>query len=183
MYRTFIKCCVFSKIVIYIPDSGLSRFPLGGVSVCVHNDRSNTSAAAELAEFRSNHSIWRKKHNIWWTPCALYPLDETLVARSICITKYPIPILWPLCKQPHFIPPPPTLWLSGILFGKIAIHTLHILVFYWIVPWIPQYSLLNHVDLRIIQRGEWDGRTRRDEGQGRQVKKLISKSNHHLFSP
>ena len=42
----------FSNILKYIPDSGLSRFPLG-VSVCVHNGRLNTSAAAaELAEFR-----------------------------------------------------------------------------------------------------------------------------------
>ena len=29
----FIKYCAFSKILKYIPDSGLSRFPLG-VSVC-----------------------------------------------------------------------------------------------------------------------------------------------------
>ena len=35
----------------YIPDSGLSRFPL--VSVCVDTGRSNMSAAAELAEFRN----------------------------------------------------------------------------------------------------------------------------------
>ena len=33
------------------------------VSVCVHNGRSNTNAAAELAEFK-NHNIYRKKHNI-----------------------------------------------------------------------------------------------------------------------
>ena len=32
-YRVLIKYCVFSKILKYIPDSGLSRFPLG-VSVC-----------------------------------------------------------------------------------------------------------------------------------------------------
>ena len=32
-YRVFIKYCVFSKILKYIPDSGLSRIPLG-VSVC-----------------------------------------------------------------------------------------------------------------------------------------------------
>ena len=53
-YRVFIKYCVFSKILKYMPDSGLSRFPVG-VSVSVHNGRSNTSAAAseaELAEFR-----------------------------------------------------------------------------------------------------------------------------------
>ena len=52
-YRVFIKYYVFSKILIYIPDSGLSRFSLG--SVCVHNGRSNTAdagAAAELSEFR-----------------------------------------------------------------------------------------------------------------------------------
>ena len=44
----FVKYCVFSKILKYIPDSGLSLFPLG-VSV---NGRSNTIAAVELAEFK-----------------------------------------------------------------------------------------------------------------------------------
>ena len=44
---------------IYITDSGLSLFTIG-VSECLHNGRSNTSAAAELAE---------KNHNILWTPC------------------------------------------------------------------------------------------------------------------
>ena len=43
----FIKYCVFSKILRYIPESGHS------VSVSVHNGRPNASAAvAELAEFR-----------------------------------------------------------------------------------------------------------------------------------
>ena len=32
-YRVFIKYCAFSKILKYIPDSGLYRFPLA-VSVC-----------------------------------------------------------------------------------------------------------------------------------------------------
>ena len=49
-YRVFIKYRVFSKLLKYIPDSGLSRFPLGGVSVCVHNDRLNISTAAELTK-------------------------------------------------------------------------------------------------------------------------------------
>ena len=40
-YRVFIKYCLISKILKYIPDSGLSRFP--SVSVCVHNGRSNGS--------------------------------------------------------------------------------------------------------------------------------------------
>ena len=35
-YRVFIKYCVFSKILKYIPDFGLSRFPFGGISVCTH---------------------------------------------------------------------------------------------------------------------------------------------------
>ena len=33
MYRVFIKYCVFWRILKYIPDSDLSRFPLG-ISVC-----------------------------------------------------------------------------------------------------------------------------------------------------
>ena len=51
MYRVFIKYCVISKILKYVPDSGLSRFLLS-VSVCVQNGRSITSAAAELAKLR-----------------------------------------------------------------------------------------------------------------------------------
>ena len=47
MYVQGIKYCVIYKIFKYIQDSG---FP--SMSVCVHNGRSNTSAAAELAEFR-----------------------------------------------------------------------------------------------------------------------------------
>ena len=43
----FIKYCVFSKILKYILDS---YFPL--LSVSVRNDRLNTSAAAELVEYR-----------------------------------------------------------------------------------------------------------------------------------
>ena len=49
-YRVIIKYCI-SKILRYIPNSGVSWFPLG-VSVSVHNGRSNTSTAAELAELR-----------------------------------------------------------------------------------------------------------------------------------
>ena len=50
-YNVFIKYCVFSKILKYIPDS-LAALGFPAVSVSVHNGRSNTSAAAELAEFR-----------------------------------------------------------------------------------------------------------------------------------
>ena len=48
IYRVFIEYGVLLKILKYIPDSGLSRFPLV-VSVC---GRSNTNASEELAEFR-----------------------------------------------------------------------------------------------------------------------------------
>ena len=51
LYRVLIKYCVFLKMLKYIPDSGIYRFTLD-VSECIHNGRSNTSAAAELAEFR-----------------------------------------------------------------------------------------------------------------------------------
>ena len=57
-YRVFIKYCVFSKILKYIPDSGLSRFPLG-VSVCCtqwqvkHQCCSRTGCIRMLASLRS----------------------------------------------------------------------------------------------------------------------------------
>ena len=70
IYRVFIKYCVFPKILRYILDSGLYRFPFR-VSVCVHNGRSNTSAAAaKLAEFRKI-TTFMEKHNIYWTPCII----------------------------------------------------------------------------------------------------------------
>ena len=49
-YRVFIKYCVFSKILKY---SGLLPFSVSPRCQCVHTPgRKNTSAAAELAEFR-----------------------------------------------------------------------------------------------------------------------------------
>ena len=44
----FIKYCVFSKILKYIPDSGLSRFQF----VYTMASQTPSAAAAELAEFR-----------------------------------------------------------------------------------------------------------------------------------
>ena len=61
--RVFIKYCVLSEILKYVPDSGLYRFPLS-VSVCVHNGRSNTSTAAELAEFRKITSTIFYEHHV-----------------------------------------------------------------------------------------------------------------------
>ena len=61
MYRVFIKYWVFSKILKYIPDSGLSRIPTGGVSVCTQwlvNHHQQTWQNSE----KSQH--FKEKHNI-----------------------------------------------------------------------------------------------------------------------
>ena len=55
MYRVFIKYCVFEYSKIYSGLWPLSVSPT--VSVCVHNGSSNTSTAAELAEFRKITTI------------------------------------------------------------------------------------------------------------------------------
>ena len=52
-YRVLIKYCVFSKILKYIPDSGLSRFPLG-VSECTQ-----WQVKPQLLQ-QKNHNIIRK---------------------------------------------------------------------------------------------------------------------------
>ena len=57
-YGVFIKYCVFIKRFQNIPDSVLSLFSLG---VGVHTSgRQNTSAAAELAEFRKITKFYGK---------------------------------------------------------------------------------------------------------------------------
>ena len=59
-YRAFIKYCVFSKILKYIPAS--LGFP--SVSVRVYTMVGQTPAlAAELAEFRKI-TTFKEKHNI-----------------------------------------------------------------------------------------------------------------------
>ena len=88
VYRVFIKYCVLSEILKYVPDSGLYRFPLS-VSVCVHNGRSNTSAAAELAELRKNHNIVRKntifnQHHVYKN----YLQFQKLLADSLYILSF-----------------------------------------------------------------------------------------------
>ena len=55
LYRVFIKYCAFFEDFKIFSESGLSRFPLGGVSVCTQcNGRSNTSPAPELSDFKKN---------------------------------------------------------------------------------------------------------------------------------
>ena len=86
------------KILKYIPDSGLSRFPLG--SVCVHNGRSNTSAAAELAEFRKITTFQGKTQYLINSLCNKYVdfikkknslayLNKT--SRSLRYKQFPFP--------------------------------------------------------------------------------------------
>ena len=66
LYLVFIEYCVISKILKYIPDSGLSRFPLG-VSVC-------TQWQVKHQRFRrtdrvqKNHNILKKNTIYVWKP-------------------------------------------------------------------------------------------------------------------
>ena len=55
----FIKYCVFSKILKYIPDSGLSRFPLI-VSVCTHTRQVDHQRCSRTCRVQKNHNIFRK---------------------------------------------------------------------------------------------------------------------------
>ena len=54
----FIKYCVFSKILKYIPDSGLSRFPLG-VSVCTQWQVKHRRCS-RIYTVQKNHNILGK---------------------------------------------------------------------------------------------------------------------------
>ena len=58
-YRVFIKNCVFSKILKYIPDFGLSRFPLG-VSVCIQWQVKHQRCSG-TGRVKKYHNISRKK--------------------------------------------------------------------------------------------------------------------------
>ena len=58
LYLVFIEYCVISKILKYIPDSGLSRFPLG-VSVCTQCQVKNQSCS-RTGRVQKNHNISRK---------------------------------------------------------------------------------------------------------------------------
>ena len=56
LYRVFIKYSVFSKILKYIPDSGLSRFPL---SVCTQWQVKH-QRCSKTCRVQENHNILRK---------------------------------------------------------------------------------------------------------------------------
>ena len=60
LYRVLVKYCVFSKILICIPDSVFSRCQC----VYTHQAGKKTSAAAEQAEFRKFKKNVKEKHNI-----------------------------------------------------------------------------------------------------------------------
>ena len=59
-YRVFIKYCVFSKILRYIPYSGLSRFP-PGVSVCTPARQLEHQRCTRTCRVQKYHNILRKK--------------------------------------------------------------------------------------------------------------------------
>ena len=62
IYRVYIKYCVFSKILEYIPDSALSRFPLG-VSVCTQWQvkpqrlQQNCKGSGKSQHFKEKHNF------------------------------------------------------------------------------------------------------------------------------
>ena len=65
----FIKYGVFSKILKYIPDSGLFRFPLG-VSLCTQW-QANHQHCSRTGRVQKNHNILRKntifnEHPVTW---------------------------------------------------------------------------------------------------------------------
>ena len=81
-----IKYCVFSKILKYIPDSGLSQFSLG-VGVCTldftlgpPDGRSNTSAAAELTELRKSE-LFKEKTQYLMNPMYHHSYSWSLFKR------------------------------------------------------------------------------------------------------
>ena len=62
-YRVFIKYCVFSKILKYIPDSGLSRFFLGvytGLHAWTTKWQVEHQRCSRIGRVKKNHNILRK---------------------------------------------------------------------------------------------------------------------------
>ena len=57
--RVFIKYCVFSKMLRYTPDSGLSRF-LRGVSECTQWQVKHQRCNSRTCRVQKNHNILRK---------------------------------------------------------------------------------------------------------------------------
>ena len=60
-YRVFIKYCVFSKILIYFPDSVLPRCQ------CVYTHKAGRKPAhrcGSTGRVQKNNKILREKHNI-----------------------------------------------------------------------------------------------------------------------
>ena len=55
-YRVFIKYCVFSKILIYFPDSVFSR--------CTNTRQVEHQRCSRTGRVLKNHKVLRKKHNI-----------------------------------------------------------------------------------------------------------------------
>ena len=58
-YRVFIKYCVFSKILKYIPNSGLSQFPLS-VSMCTQWQVKHQHYCSRTGRVQKNNNNLRK---------------------------------------------------------------------------------------------------------------------------
>ena len=88
MYRVFIKYCVFSNILKYIPDSDLSRFPLSA-SVCTqwlgkHQHCSRTGRV------QKNHNIFGKIQYLMNTlyVTVILSLERATADRNFALAYY-----------------------------------------------------------------------------------------------
>ena len=80
----FIEYCVISKILKYIPDSGLSRFPLG-FSVCTQWQVKHQRCSSRTCRVQKNHNILRKN-----TLFIEHPFEflNTFLGEKICQGNY-----------------------------------------------------------------------------------------------
>ena len=92
IYRVFIKYCVFSKILKYIPDSGLSQFPLG-VSVCTQWQGKHQHCR-RTGRVKNNNSILRK---------------NTIFNEHPVFTIYLLPL-----STKHYVEKSLKIWISSI---------------------------------------------------------------------
>ena len=101
MYRVFIKYCVFSKILKYIPDSALSWFPLS-VSVCTQWQVKN-QRCSRTCRVQKNHNILRKNTIFNEHPVSFINLKKIVLTVAIIFFISPwLQILAPLsqlCKS------------------------------------------------------------------------------------
>ena len=121
-YRVFIKYCFFSKILIYIPDSGLSWFPLG-VSVCTQWQVKHQHCS-RTGRVKKNHNILRKNTIFNEHPVAF---KGRLLISTLSIS----------C---HF-------QIDSISLTDLFPHTLYLPRIYTITIYLNSYKHRRHIDI------------------------------------